>query len=224
MNATDMKPRIALIHALTMSFGPVADAFARLWPQPQIQNILDDSLSVDRERAGALTSEFYERIKALADYALRCGADAILYTCSAFGPAIEAVAREASVPVLKPNEAMFDQALKTGGRVGMIATFQPSIAGMEAEFRAQAGNRPATIASLCVPDAMAALRRGDAAAHHALLVQAAREGAQEFDVLMLAQFSMAPAREAVQAAVHCPVLTSPDSAVARLKQILSSRA
>jgi len=218
-----MKTRIALIHALTMSFGPVADAFGKLWPEAQIQNLLDDSLSVDRERAGALTPELSARIKALADYALRCGADAILYTCSAFGPAIEALAREAAVPVLKPNEAMFDEALKRGQRIGMLATFQPSIAGMEAEFRAQAGKSAATITSLCVPDAMAALRRGDAAAHHALLARAARDGAKEFDVLMLAQFSMAPAREAVQAAVRCPVLTSPESAVAKLKQLIGGK-
>jgi hypothetical protein len=67
---------------------------------------------------------------------------------------------------------------------------------------------------------MAALRRGDAAAHNELLARAARE-AQGFDVLMLAQFSMAPAREAVQSVVRCPVLTSPESAVARLKQLFA---
>ncbi len=215
-----MKTRVALIHALTMSFGPVAEAFAKLWPEAQTQNILDDSLSVDRERAGELAPEFYERIKALADYGLRCGANAILYTCSAFGPAIEAVARQVNVPVLKPNEAMFDEALQRGRRIGMLATFQPSIGGMEAEFRAQAGSRQAEIRSFCVPEAMAALRRGDANAHNALLAQAARSKGQDFDVLMLAQFSMAPARDAVQAAVRCPVLTSPESAVTRLKQLI----
>ncbi len=215
-----MKTRIALIHALTMSFGPVADAFARLWPEAQTQNILDDALSVDRERAGELTPAFHERIHSLAEYALRCGADGVLFTCSAFGPAIEAVAREASVPVLKPNEAMFDEALKLGKRVAMLATFQPSIGGMESEFRAQAGSREAAITSFCVPEAMAALRGGDINTHNALLAEAARSRAQGFDVLMLAQFSMAPAREAVQAAVRCPVLTSPESAVTRLKQLI----
>ncbi len=217
-----MKTRIALIHALPMSFGPVAAAFGHLWPEAQTQNILDDSLSVDRERAGALTPELAARIQALADYALRCGAHAILYTCSAFGPAIEAVARGTAEPVLKPNEAMFEDALKIGKRIGMLATFQPSISGMEDEFRAQAGKSAATISSLCVPEAMAALRRGDAATHHRLLAEAAdRAELRGCDVLMLAQFSMAPALLAVQAVARCPVLTSPDSAVRKLRSLLA---
>ena len=210
--------RIALIHAVPMAVAPVAAAFDALWPEAERFNLLDDSLSVDRQRAGALTPAIAARIAALADYAKACGANGILYTCSAFGAAIEAVARACDIRVLKPNEAMFGEALATGRRIGMLATFPPSVAGMEAEFRAQAGASGATIATICVPDAMAAAQRGDTTAHNALLREAAaRPEAQGFDALMLAQFSMAPAREAVQAVVRCPVLTSPASAVRALR-------
>jgi len=218
-----VKPaRIALIHAVPMAIAPVAAAFDAQWPEAERINLLDDSLSVDRQRAGALTPAIAARIAALADYARACAADGILYTCSAFGAAIEAVARASAIPVLKPNEAMFEDALATGRRIGMLATFPPSVAGMKAEFRAQAGTSGATIATICVPDAMAAAQRGDMATHNALLAAAAqRPEAQGFDALMLAQFSMAPACAAVQAVARCPVLTSPASAVRRLKQALA---
>jgi aspartate/glutamate racemase len=213
--------RIALVHAVAMAIAPVAAAFDALWPEAERINLLDDSLSVDRLRAGALTPAIAARIAALAEYAKACGAHAILYTCSAFGEAIEAVAHASAIPVLKPNEAMFDEALATGRRIAMLATFPASVAGMEAEFRAQAGASGATIATVCVPDAMAAAQRGDMATHNALLAEAARRSdVQGFDALMLAQFSMAPARDAVQAAVRCPVLTSPGSAVRKLKRLL----
>jgi aspartate/glutamate racemase len=213
--------RIALVHAVPMAIGPVAAAFDALWPEAERINLLDDSLSVDRQRAGALTPAIAARIAALADYAQACGANAILYTCSAFGEAIEAVARSRVIPVLKPNEAMFDEALATGRRIGMLATFPPSVAGMEAEFRAQAGAGGATITTACVPDAMASAQRGDIATHNALLAAAAqRTDALDFDALLLAQFSMAPARDAVQGVVRCPVLTSPGSAVRKLKRLL----
>jgi Asp/Glu/hydantoin racemase len=219
-----MKPRIALIHALTQSIGPVAAAFRDHWPDAETVNIMDDKLSVDRERAGSLTPDMVERISQLARYAMRCKANAILFTCSAFGPAIEAVARWSSVPVLKPNEAMFDAALERGGRIVLLLTFQPSVAGMEQEFAAQraahgaaAGAAPLT--TICVPEALEALQRGDADTHHRLLREAA--GVMEADVLMLGQFSMAPAQAAVQEAVRCPVLTSPESAVRKLKGLLT---
>jgi hypothetical protein len=43
--------RIALIHAVTVAITPVQSAFRQLWPEAECANILDDSLSVDRERS-----------------------------------------------------------------------------------------------------------------------------------------------------------------------------
>jgi aspartate/glutamate racemase len=219
-----MAVRVALIHAVPMAVQPVAAAFDALWPEAERMNLLDDALSVDRQRAGALTPPIAARITALAQYAFDAGADAILYTCSAFGEAIEAVARATPRPVLKPNEAMFDDALAAGKRIAMLATFPPSVAGMEAEFRAQAGDRDATLTTVCIPDAMDATRAGDTATHNALLARAARDLASGgYDALMLAQFSMAPAAREVQAVVPFPVLTSPESAVRRLQARLAPR-
>jgi hypothetical protein len=41
------------------------------------------------------------------------------------------------------------------------------------------------------------------------------------DALMLAHFSMAPAASAVRAVVSVPVFSSPEAAVARIKQLVS---
>src|SRR6202158_3475637 len=86
-------------------------AFARLWPDATLMNLLDDSLSADLARDGRLSAGMTDRFLVLGRYAASTGADAILFTCSAFGPCIEAVAREhAPMPVLKPSEAMIEQA------------------------------------------------------------------------------------------------------------------
>jgi hypothetical protein len=87
-----MNARIALIHAVTQAMGAVHEAFRRLWPEAECCNILDDSLSLDRERDGVLTAAMIRRIKDLAEYAAEIGADGILFTCSAFGEAIDAAA------------------------------------------------------------------------------------------------------------------------------------
>ena len=218
-----MPTRIALIHAVAVAMPPVAAAFAELWPEAELVNLLDDSLSVDRGKHPALSPQMHRRITDLADYAQRLGADGILYTCSAFGEAIEAAARASDRPVLKPNEAMFEAALAQGRRIGMIGTFARSLPGMEQEFRdlARARGVDASLTSICVPEAMPALQRGDRATHDALLADAAPrlEGS---DAIMLAQFSTSVAAPSVQSRVAVPVLTSPESAVAKMKRLLGA--
>ena len=217
-----MNPRIALIHAVTPAISPVQEALARQWPKAESVNLLDDSLSLDRERDGALTAAMSARIGALARYAAGIGAHGILFTCSAFGPAIEAAAADLPIPVLKPNEAMFEEALTAGRRIGMLATFAPSVASMEAEFAALAADRgiDAEIETYCVPGAMAALKAGDAATHDRLVADAAQR-LEDCDALLLAHFSTARAAAAVAAATDRPVLTAPASAVARLKATIA---
>ncbi len=215
-------PRIALIHAVMVAVQPVQQAFAALWPEAEAVNLLDDSLSEDRAKSPDVTPEIDSRIANLGRYALNLGADGILFTCSAFGPSIEAFAAETRIPVLKPNEAMFDEALRKGARVGMLATFGPSVASMEAEFneRARAAGRAASIRTVLVDGAMAALQSGDAATHNRLLGDAAPQLAGS-DAVMLAQFSTSHAFDAVSQRLECPVLTSPRSAVMALQERLA---
>jgi len=201
---------------------PVHDAFRRLWPEAECADILDTSLSRDREREGRLTGTMIGRFLLLAKYAEDNGAAGILFTCSAFGEAIEAAAAEARVPVLKPNEAMFEAALAAGRRLGMLATFEPSVAGMEAEFRdiAGAAHSTATLESCCAAGAMKALQGGDGAAHDRLVAEAAPRFA-DYDAVLLAHFSTSRAEAAVRARVPCPVLTAPGAAVERLKGLIA---
>jgi hypothetical protein len=208
--------RIALIHALKHSIVPIEAAFARLWPDARLMNLLDDSLSADVARDGRLTEAMTDRFLALGHYAASTGADAILFTCSAFGPCIEAVARaHAPMPVLKPNEAMIEQAVKRGRKIGLISTFAPTLTSMPPEFPPSVDIVP----KLAV-GALAALDRGERAEHDRLVADASRE-LSGCDLIALAQYSMAPAAALVAEASGRPVLTTPDSAVLKLKELLT---
>lgn len=214
--------RIALIHAVQVAMAPVEHAFVELWPQARRTNLLDDSLAADLEQAGGLTPDICGRIARLADYAIESGAAGVLFTCSAFGEAIDMVARRAAVPVLKPNEAMFEAALAAGGRIGMLATFAPAVESMEQEFAQLAHERgaAATLRTVCVPGAIGAARSGDIGRHDELVAQAAPQLA-DCDALLLAHFSTSTALRLVQQRVGMPVFTAPGAAVASLKRRLS---
>ncbi len=208
-------PRIALVHALEASIAPINDALRRDWPEALRMNLLDDSLSADLARTAGLDDVMTARFVALADYAVGTGAQAVLFTCSAFGPCIDAVAaRHPAIPVLKPNEAMVDEAAALGVPIGLVATFGPTLQSMPAEFP------PGTVLHTALADgALAALQRGDADLHDALAADAAAGlAARGCRAIALAQFSLARARTAVTARTGLPVLTTVDSAVRRLRE------
>jgi Asp/Glu/hydantoin racemase len=210
--------RIALIHALKHSLAPIAAAFAEHWPEAELMNLLDDSLSADLAREGRLTERMTERFLTLGRYAAGTGADGILFTCSAFGPCIEAVASaHAPMPVLKPNEAMIEQASAMGRRIGLLSTFAPTLASMPREFPTSIEIVPSL-----AEGALAALDRGERGVHDRLVAEAATE-LRGCDVIALAQYSMAPAARLVTEATGRPVLTTPDSAVEKLKRLLAAK-
>lgn len=213
--------RIVLLHATAVAVDPVKAAFAELWPEPELVNLLDDSLSPDRAKSNELTPEMIERFVSLGRYAYSTGADAILVTCSAFGPAIERMAGELPIPVLKPNEAMFHAAVAQGQNIAMVATFRPAVVTMEAEFSdyvRQTGSQ-ARLTTFVVEPAMAALRAGDAETHNLLIAELAGELAG-FDTVMLAHFSTSRAQAALSPLLSVPVLSAPRAAVTRLRSLI----
>lgn len=208
--------KVYLIHAVMPAIAPVQHEILRLWPDIEACNLLDDSLEADKARS---KGELTERIAALAEYANANGAHGILFTCSAFGKAIEHVASQLNIPVLKPNEAMFYEAISKGGRVAMLATFEPAIEGMEKEFNDIKHNLKSavTLETICVPEAREALNAGNVAKHDDLVAEAASQ-LTGIDTIMLAHFSTSTALQKVTLATDAQVLTSPGSAVASLKQ------
>jgi len=217
-------PRIVLLHATPVAMQPIQSAFAERWPEAETVNLLDDGLSIDRAREPELTEAMIERFVAFGTYGYEMGADGILVTCSAFGPAIDRLIAALPIPVLKPNEAMFQAAIAQGGRVGMLATFAPSVGTMTdefAEFVARSG-KPASLETVLVADAIDLLKKGDVESHNRLVAARAPELGL-YDAIMLAHFSTSRAAEAVRAVVGVPVLTAPHAAVDRMRDMIEAR-
>jgi len=137
MSATEQPPqgpKIYLVHAGIISMEPIAETFRTDWPEARVAHLLEDSLSVDFNRAKVLTDSMIQRFRKLGDYCVAAGADAILFTCSMFGRAIDAVKEDQRIPVLKPNEAVYDEMMKQTGRIVLLSTFEPSLRSMMAEI------------------------------------------------------------------------------------------
>lgn len=220
-----MSTIIGVIHATRVAVSPIEAAFESHWPEAEVVQLIDESLSRDLERIGHLTPEINGRVERLAAFARRGGAQAILFSCSAFGPAIEAAGAGLPVPVLKPDQAMLDEALAHGGRIQVLSTYKPSGPAMKVELETLAAKKDVevVIEESYVAGALDALHAGNGGAHDALIAQAAADGPRA-DVVLLAQFSMARARNEVSRRVDARVLSSPVSAVLALKRMMRAPA
>lgn len=217
--------RIVLLHATPVAMQPIHTAFVANWPEAEVVNLLDDGLTIDRARETDLSQGTIDRFVRFGMYGKDIGANGILVTCSAFGPAIDILADRAGIPVLKPNEAMFQAAVARGRKIGMLATFGPSVKTMTEEFDAyvrQTG-AAATLRTIIVDDAIDLLRKGDVESHNRLVAARAHE-LGDCDAIMLAHFSTSRAADTVREKTTVPVLTAPDAAVLQMKALIEGHA
>ena len=229
-----MAPRIQLIHAVAAAQEPAHKAFSSLWPEAQLADLIDSSLATDLAglegvrnlSKSALAKNFSKRMAMLVSYSVDTGAEAIMFTCSAFGAAIEEARLGVEIPVLKPDEAMISRALnlcKAGaGRIGVLATFKPTIQSLTSELEAALENSFSypEIVFHFVPYALEQLNKGNKLEHDRLIIDAA-SAMTNVDILMLAQFSMSSVQDVISQASSCEVLASPNEAVLQLKSMLN---
>ena len=210
---------IGLIHALEESEEPIRDSFQKLWPEVKLNEYSDFQLSVDRAN-GLDEASIRSRIIDLGQQAVNDQVDAILYTCSAFGEAIEAAKSQFSLPILKPNESAFKKAIRAASDVNILVTFEPSLNLLTNEFEIMSKGLDIKIKGHLIDDALKLLKQEEVQAHNEKIIDAVKEIPVE-ETVILGQFSMARAADEIK--INMPdhlVLNAPDAAVIELKELL----
>jgi Asp/Glu/hydantoin racemase len=189
----------------------------------QVFNIVDDSLIKNVIKCGELRPDTARRAVNYAASAEAAGADFILYTCSSIGAAVETAATLTKVPVLRVDQPMADKAIRTGSRIGVVATLSTTLnptTDLVKRRAAAAGKQVQVISKLC-EGAFDALMSGDAARHDAMVAAALKELSSQVDVIVLAQASMARVVDNLTAAdKKVPILSSPSIAIEHIASIL----
>ena len=216
-----MSARIALIHATRAAIDPVEDAFSEVWPEARHWSLLDEGLTKALDHAGHLIEEISERFIRLANYAADTDIDGMLFTCTAFGPAIEVCQRKFRFPTLKPNEAMFEAVLDRGDTIGSLASHPVTLTMLQEQLvvLAKERGRNVTIKPLLAEGAWNGLCAGHTDSHDQKVIETAK-GLGDCDAILLAQFSMAPLTQAVQSNTQAVVVSSPHAAVRKMRGLI----
>jgi hypothetical protein len=224
--ASQSGPTIALIHATAAAISPAAVGFASAFPEAQLWNVLDDRLVSDAVRTG-VTAALRSRMLRLIDHVARSGADAVLMTCSMYG-SVRPLAEELHcLPILAADDALFEAVLCASPARGLlVGSLQSAVDDSLVRFHAYAWSHGSSLrlrghvvttsaadVEALVADVMASLAEQDVA-----------PGGDVPDVVVLAQYSLAPAASAIAAALGVPVLSGPELAARALRSQLEQGA
>lgn len=219
MNSTGA--RVAIVHAHAGTIEPVATAFREVYPEADLWHLVDDRLVKDADEAGGLTPQLAGRMASIIGYAVVNGADAVQLACSMYGPV--ASATDQPVPVCPSDRALFDAVAKTRPqRVLVLASLAPAAVDSVDRLRADlsAAGIGAQVDGVFVEGAAAAAAAGDMDTLADLMAGRIVAAGDDVDVVMLAQYSLAPAASRTQAKVVVPVLSGPQLAASALRHTL----
>jgi Asp/Glu/hydantoin racemase len=214
---------LGLVHTSATLVPVFAELCSKYLPGVKVFNIVDDSLIKNTIACGELTAATSKRVVNYAASAQEAGADFILFTCSSIGPAVETAATLTGVPVLRVDQPMADKAVQLGKRIGVIATLSTTLAPTSdlVKRRAATACKEIVLVSKLCEGAFDALMKGDASTHDKKVGDALKELANEVDVIVLAQASMARVVDTLNDAdKKVPILASPPIAMEHLSTIL----
>lgn len=214
-------PRIALISATPLAIAPAAAALTAALPTATVWNLLDDRLLADAQTEGGITAPLAARMDSLIELALAGGADGVLLTCSQFGERADRRESDADgVTVLSADGPLFAEAVAAAPeRVLLVASLASaaSDSGARLEQAFEAAGSAARVHPLVIPDAAAPLSAPE-------LVETLAAGIagvdEPYDLVVLAQYSLAGAASSLADRFGVTVLDGPAAAARRLTAAL----
>jgi Asp/Glu/hydantoin racemase len=195
-------------------------------PEAQVIDFVDGDVLAQVRRDGFVTESSSDRMKHLAQAAESAGVDIIFWACSSLGPAVERARSAVNVEIVRIDEAMAAEAVRLGNRIGVLATV-PTTIGPTTEILREHADRRAkivTIAERLCEGAFDLLMSGDREGHDALVFAGASDLAQDADVIVLAQASMARLAEPLSERLGLRVLASPRLGVEELARRVRAKA
>ena len=189
-------------------------------PGVKVVNVVDDTL-LSYAREHGVDDPLRRRMKNYFLSAADAGAHVILNACSSVGETVDAARENVPVPILKIDEPMAADAVRVGRRIALLATVPSTLGPTGRLLRAQAkalGRDIEIDESLC-DGAFDLLLAGKTDEHDRLVIDAVKKAAVGHDAIVFAQASMSRLVPAVSGQISVPLLSSPELAMARLREM-----
>ncbi|MGI6030140.1 MAG: aspartate/glutamate racemase family protein [Eubacteriales bacterium] len=212
---------LSTIPSLTPLFTNIAK---ETLPDVEVFHLVDELIRNEVVTQNRIPAAVYQR---MGEHLVACentGADAVVVTCSSIAPCIGVAPWLVDIPVMRVDEAMAEEAVEMGHRIGIIATVESAVQPTRELLEAVAGKmgkQPVIDSRVCDPGAYQAMLDGQAGLHDEIVAREIVNCMEDHDVLVLAQVSMMTALEKLPPESRkIPVLSSPGPAMRKLKEVL----
>lgn len=214
-----MKKKVVVIYTFPQAMDEFKKLFAQYVPEVEMINIADDSLLREALANRGVTPAARERYLQYALIAERLGADVILNQCSSYTECADWAAQALHIPILKIDSPMAREASRLGKKIAVIVTAISSV-GPSSRLVASFGGPDTQVTPCYVEGAYEALLQDGRDRHDALVIAAVEQAAQDNEVIVMAQGSMA---RLLPQLTHIgrPILTGNISGVRQLRSALS---
>ncbi len=196
-----MSKTLVFLHTSPVHIATFDGLLAEIAADVPVRHLVDEGL-LSTARSDGITPALAERIRA---HILAVGQhDVVLCTCSTIGGCAEYAG------AVRVDRAMAERAVAAGPRILLVAALASTVTPTRQliEQVAAASGRPIRIQELLCAAAWVSFEAGDQPAYLAQIAAAVRANADQADVIVLAQASMAGAA-ALCPELAIPILSSP---------------
>ncbi len=185
---------------------------------------LVDEMLLTRAQQDGLTESIKQDTQTLLKQLVNQGADIVVCTCSTIGSVAESSRFENAIS-LRVDRAMADVAVTSASNILILAALESTLMPTQLliEQSAKMLSKSVSINGVKVENAWQHFENGDLPTYYQIIAKEIEKHADDCDVIVLAQASMAGAKEYC-GAVSIPVLASPklgvDAALALLNSLV----
>ena len=213
-----MRKKLTILHTTLATTTTIPAMIRELYPDEfDIVNVLDDSLLNDIKCSGRMSASIIERFIQYACIAKNNGSDALLLACSSLGKAADIARELLDIPLYKIDEPMADQAVTSGNNILVLGTVKSTLEPTSDLIRSKRKSQEQSITCILIPDVFE-LYEIDREQHDQRIAEVIQEHLNTYDVIVLAQASMAIARQYITQGRE-KIVTSLPLGLQQLKEI-----
>lgn len=193
-----MQKKITIIHTTIATMNTIPKMIHELYPNRfTLVNVLDDSLLNEIKAHGSITKSVVERFMNYIFVAKNNNSDAILLACSSIGKAADFARNVIDIPIFKIDEPMANKAVETGERILVLGTVQSTLKPTSELIESKKTSLAQTITCELIPNVFE-LYAIEIEKHDKAIAQVIQDNMLNYDVIVLAQASMANALNYVE--------------------------